>query len=356
MRRIPAPVAFILVVVLAACAPDAQPTLHDVYVYGHEGRDVRHSYFYGNPTTFALDDRTVTLEDGTSASPLAVQNALLVDGQAVLTTSVDAIPAPFGVVRIPLTTMLQVRTSAALEDVVYFDGSAWLTLFDEAESGWSRRVAPRPRIGALRGVGALTPLEADALSGLLAESGQPLIVAALPDDDVPERTIDGLAEYRATALYVQNDVPVDPNTLSTPADEVVWDVIAQGNQAVGFDAPAFRLVTDEVVLLELWNRAYGSSLEVPPVPSVDFSRETVVAVFQGDKPTGGYGIEVLAAAIEAGELFVDMRFSEPDPGAITTQALTSPWIFVRVLRGGIGTAWFRDPATGELLGVARDVQ
>ena len=353
MRRFPTISMLLAAVLFAGCAPDAQPSLHDVYVYGHQGRDVRYSYVYGNPTTFALEDRTVALEDGSADGPLAVPGALLVDGEPYLSTPVDAIAAPVDVARIPLTTALQVRTSAPVSELVYFDGSAWLTLLEETAAGIDRRVAPKPRIGRLRGVGELTTAEADALSNHLAAGGQPLVVAVLPADELPERTLDGLAEYLATGLYVQNGVAVDPTAYQAPAEDVVWDVIAEGGQAVGFEAPTFRLVESESEFLALWNRAYGAQLEVPPLPAVNFRRETVLAIFQGQRPTGGYGIEVLDASLEGGELFLDMRFREPAPDAIVTQALTSPWLMVRVLRGGIDVAWFRNPATGELLAVAR---
>lgn len=356
MRRFPTSLLLLAAVLVAACAPDAQPSLHDVYVYGHEGRDVRYSYFYGNPTTFALEGRTVTLEDGSSDDPLAVSGALLVDGEPYLSAPVDAIPAPVDVARIPLTTDLQVRTSAPVTELVYFDGSAWLTLLRDAGAGLDRRVAAKLRIGRLRGVGELTAAEADALSDWLAQAGRPLVVAALPEDALPDRSLDGLSEYLATGLYVQDTVAVDPTTFRPPAQDVVWDVIAQGSQALGFDSPTFRLVDSESEFLSLWNRAHGTQLEVPPLPAVDFTRATVLAIFQGQRSTGGYGIEVLDVSLDGGDLFVDMRFVEPAPDAIVTQALTSPWVMVQVPRGGIGVAWFRNPATGELLGVARDVE
>jgi hypothetical protein len=102
----------------------------------------------------------------------------------------------------------------------------------------------------------------------------------------------------------------------------------------------------------LWNRAHGAQLQVPPVPEVDFRRETIVALFMGSRPTGGYGIEVEQVTLTQGGMFLDVRLIEPAPGAITTQALTSPWVMVRVLRGGIGAAWIRQAGTERLLGAA----
>lgn len=338
---------------VAACAPDAQPTVHDVYVYGLDGENVRYSLFYGGPTEFMLEGESLTLAEGSVDAPFSVSGALLVDGQPHLTTTIEPIEPPVEAARIPLTTSLQVRTAEPVEQILYFDGQMWLTLLDEAAAGVDLRVAPRPRIGRLRGIGALSPAEADALADHLEQEGSPLVVASLPTDTLPQRTIDGLAEYRVTGLYVQDVIREDRSVYRAPPERLAWEIMAQGSQASGFEEPTFRIVESEHELLELWNRAYASRLELPPLPDVSFQRETILAVFQGQQPTGGYGIEVSDVVIDGQELFVDMQFLEPGPDAITTQALTSPWVMIRVLRGGIDVAWFRNPDSSALLGVAR---
>lgn len=354
LRRLPRiAVAALLVALFAACAPGASPSLHDVYLYGAGGEHVRYAYFYGGPTRFTVDGREIALTEGTADDPLAVPGALLADGMPYLRDEVEPIEPPVTATRIPLTTSIAVATRTPLEEVVYYDGSMWLTLLEEAPQGVNRRVAPKPRLGRLRGVGELTAAEADRLATYLEQRGSPLVVAVLPSDAVPRRTIDGLESYAATGIYVQDTIPMDAGAYTPPPQQLTWDVIDRGSQAVGIDAPQFHLVETEAELIRLWNQAWGSRLQPPPVPDVDFRRETVLAIFQGQRPTGGYGIEIDRVAMEGGEVFVDMRFVEPAPDAIVTQALTSPWAMVRVLRGGIDVAWFRNPATGELLGVAR---
>lgn len=355
MRGLRTIASLVLLSLVAACAPDAQPTLHDIYLYGLDAENVRYSFFYGAPTEFELDGETLSLEEGDADAPFAVERALLVGGAPHATAAVEPIEPPVTAARIPLTTSLQVRTSAAVGEVVYFDGDTWLSLLPEAAAGVDRRVAPKPRIGRLRGLGELTQREATALADFLELRESALVVAELPEDALPERAVDGLAEYAATGLYVQEGVPLDPTAYRAPPEQLTWEVLARGSQAVGFDDPAFLRVDDEDELLQLWNRAWGSRLEVPPVPDVEFGRETILAVFQGQQPTGGYGIEVSDVVVEGSDMFIDMRFVEPEPGAVVTQQLTSPWVMLRVLRGGIDVAWFRNPATGELLGVARDV-
>src|SRR5262245_25034990 len=62
-----------------------------------------------------------------------------------------------------------------------------------------------------------------------------------------------------------------------------------------------------------------------PAPKVDFSKEMVVAVFMGSRPTGGYAVEIVNASVRNGALVVGYRETSPGPGTITAQILTSPY-------------------------------
>jgi hypothetical protein len=106
-------------------------------------------------------------------------------------------------------------------------------------------------------------------------------------------------------------------------------------------------------LISLWNQAHGAVLTPPPLPEVDFRRESVIAIFLGQRPTGGYGISVVDLLLDNNEIYLDVRLTRPAPDAMVTQALTSPWLMVRVQRPGVQVAWFRNADTGELFGVAR---
>lgn len=50
----------------------------------------------------------------------------------------------------------------------------------------------------------------------------------------------------------------------------------------------------------------------------------LVAVFQGQQRTGGYGIRVTAIERRGDQLVVSAAFTAPKPDSIVTQALTSP--------------------------------
>jgi len=62
-------------------------------------------------------------------------------------------------------------------------------------------------------------------------------------------------------------------------------------------------------------------------PAVDFSREMVVAVFLGSRPTAGFSVEVVSAAVAGtdGTMTVRYRVTRPARDAITAQIITSPY-------------------------------
>ena len=68
-------------------------------------------------------------------------------------------------------------------------------------------------------------------------------------------------------------------------------------------------------------------------PNVDFSREIVVAVFMGTRPTAGFGVEIFRVRQEGVALVVSYRETRPSPDSVTAQILTSPFHIVAVPRG-----------------------
>jgi hypothetical protein len=68
-------------------------------------------------------------------------------------------------------------------------------------------------------------------------------------------------------------------------------------------------------------------------PSVDFTKEVVVAVFMGTRPTAGFAIEIVRVREEGVALVVSWRETRPAPDSITAQVLTSPFHIVAVPKG-----------------------
>ena len=80
---------------------------------------------------------------------------------------------------------------------------------------------------------------------------------------------------------------------------------------------------------QLWTQHAGERTR----PAVDFSKEVVVAVFLGTRPTSAFGIEIVRVREEGPALVVTYRETRPAPDGVAAQVLTSPYHIVAVPRG-----------------------
>jgi hypothetical protein len=67
-----------------------------------------------------------------------------------------------------------------------------------------------------------------------------------------------------------------------------------------------------------------------PVPKVDFSREMVVGVFLGSRPTAGFAVNIVGTREDQGVLVVQYRETRPARGLVTAQVITSAYHIVAV--------------------------
>jgi len=80
----------------------------------------------------------------------------------------------------------------------------------------------------------------------------------------------------------------------------------------------------------LWKRHSSTDTNPSPALIIDFNREMVVGIFLGEKPTGGYEVEIVRAEQRDSSLYFYYREKIPSPGAMVTQALTQPFHLVKV--------------------------
>jgi hypothetical protein len=90
--------------------------------------------------------------------------------------------------------------------------------------------------------------------------------------------------------------------------------------------------------LELyWARMHSHRIGTPepPVPDIDWHTHGLVLVLMGQKPSGGYGLELLGsqALLKEGIALVGVRWKEPPAGAIVAMMITSPCLLVKIQRG-----------------------
>ena len=98
------------------------------------------------------------------------------------------------------------------------------------------------------------------------------------------------------------------------------------------------LVRDEASWEQLWARVHTPLASPPPLPPVDFSRQVVVGVALGSRPTGGFAVDILGVKRVGDRLIVRLRETQPPPGSMVTEAFTQPYALVVVdLEGPVPT-------------------
>ena len=97
----------------------------------------------------------------------------------------------------------------------------------------------------------------------------------------------------------------------------------------------------------LWKRHAGTLPQAAEVPKVDWSKEMVLAVFLGERSTGGYAVQIRGAKEQDGKLTAEVEYLSPKPDGFVTQAFTSPFHIVAVGKSALPVAWkVAEPAGG----------
>jgi hypothetical protein len=332
----------ILLFALSACA--WQPsgyTISDIVLYGIQER---HTIFYskleaGQTRAIQLENNTVTLNGTSPIGALAISTASSVNGTATLLTKPKAIREIMSVATIPFTSDLSVLTREAVQALYYYDGRKWFDVGsrEDLTRDSKLRLELQERNANLRGVGKLSNTESDALQGYLQEKyKQPLAVALLEYPNIPDSYLnlsprpDGV---NLTALYVQVGLPIDLLGGFTNTEPLTLRALNSGsNAAYNSPNPLLRWDTSNSSFANTWKIMNGNQIPPPNAPSLEFNRSSAISFFMGQRPTGGYGVAVANARIDRGVLTIRLNLTEPAPGRLQTQALTSP--FVSVLQTG----------------------
>lgn len=78
----------------------------------------------------------------------------------------------------------------------------------------------------------------------------------------------------------------------------------------------------------------GRNLSLEALKNIEFEREHVVLAAIGQKPTGGYSVTLDSSEIRGETLELTVRVTEPAPGTMVTQALTTPCAVIAVTAEG----------------------
>jgi PrcB C-terminal len=129
--------------------------------------------------------------------------------------------------------------------------------------------------------------------------------------------------FALAAALVQPPPAAGSPAQRTPA--MTMRTIDKGDHSNMDDAARVTVKTESE-----WQQLWQKHTPDRPRPKVDFTKEVVVGVFLGSRPTAGYVLEVVSATPDSGTLVVKYRESVPPRGAMTAQVLTSLYHLVAV--------------------------
>lgn len=109
------------------------------------------------------------------------------------------------------------------------------------------------------------------------------------------------------------------------AEDVAYEVVEVGETSPILDQKNFVILSLEE-WRDLWLHVHED--REAPLPAIDFSRYVVLALFQGERPSGGYALQVDAVRNIGGSLIVAVGDVEPGQGCTVTDGKTAPFTFV----------------------------
>jgi hypothetical protein len=74
----------------------------------------------------------------------------------------------------------------------------------------------------------------------------------------------------------------------------------------------------------VWRATMSNAFPVPPAPEIDFDRHSLIAVFQGEKPSSGYSISI-SKLMKSGRKFkVKVKEVIPQDSCFVLMVITNP--------------------------------
>ena len=148
----------------------------------------------------------------------------------------------------------------------------------------------------------------------------------------------------ASSSAADGDLPKEPSRqmamAATAASRVTFQTLLKGYRSAVRE-PLQAAARNQTEWKALWEKHVSTEPYRPALPTVDFGRETIIAVFLGEKPTGGHDIEITNVEQRDGGLVVSYAERSPQPGAMVTQAFIQPFHIVRIAAQSTGTVSFR---------------
>ena len=143
-----------------------------------------------------------------------------------------------------------------------------------------------------------------------------------------------------------SETPPPPAGVPQAASVVLFEPIEGARSVFSLIPDRRRLVIrDNAEWRSFWSKLYGNVVPLPELPAVDFGRQMVIAATMGQRPSGGYAIDIADIFEEGGTLFPVVLETSPGPLCVTTQVITAPAVAVLVGRTASSVSFVEQTGT-----------
>ena len=119
---------------------------------------------------------------------------------------------------------------------------------------------------------------------------------------------------------------VAPFSYSEQVQNVEYRVLESGQYGPYADSGKQIIVINNISQLENKFRTYPTN----STPNVDFRKNVVVLINMGEKPSGGYEVDVERIIDDKENTTITATFSSPGSSCISAAVMTNPYIFIEV--------------------------
>lgn len=98
----------------------------------------------------------------------------------------------------------------------------------------------------------------------------------------------------------------------------------------GLEEAEDRVVRSQEELNKIYsiiNRFRRPGIETP---EIDFKKETVIAIFLGEKTTGGFSVDIASVKTSKNKIEVNYKVASPKPDEPVTTAICQPFCFIKI--------------------------
>ena len=132
--------------------------------------------------------------------------------------------------------------------------------------------------------------------------------------------------FAVFALAACHSTPAS-NLGADASGSVPFQTLRRGYQS-GAHAEQCNVISDAESWAAWWKMHASLSLPAPELPPVDFEKNSVLVLSLGNRPSAGYGVEIVRVSEQKGMLAVEAVETPPAKDMLHPQIVTQPYHIV----------------------------